>query len=375
MKTGAIEFNLRELAGSFGDLGTLLPFTVGYITICGMDPSGVLITIGLANLTTGLIYRLPLPVEPMKVLGLMALAHAWSPERIYTSAAVMGVIWLLIGATGAISYLAGKIPNSVVRGIQISLGILLAVQGIEFAISSWLLGIISMGVILFFRMNRYAPASIILVVLGIGIMAFKGELAGIGGFSFALPAITHFDPREIWPVLRDGGFAQIPLTAANAVIATSVMISEYWPGRRVTERQLALNTGVGNLFCSFFGGMPLCHGAGGLAGQYYFGARTGGANLIEGAIEISLGLFLAGSIAALFSVFPMAIVGAMMIMVGMELMKFARKLEPESRAVLPAVTTVVFSVTVSMAIGFIAGLIVHYLVFERRKLRKQNDST
>ena len=140
------------------------------------------------------------------------------------------------------------------------------------------------------------------------------------------PPLTMFDPREVWPVLRDGGLAQIPLTATNAVIATSVLVSQYWPDRRVTERQLSLNMGVMNLIFPFFGGMPLCHGAGGLAGQYYFGARTGGANLIEGVTEISLGLFLGASIAALFAAFPLAIVGAMMFLVGVELVKFARDL-------------------------------------------------
>ncbi len=74
------------------------------------------------------------------------------------------------------------------------------------------------------------------------------------------------------------------------------------------EKQLSINMGVMNVFTPFFGGMPLCHGAGGLAGQYYFGARTGGTNIIEGIIEISMGLFLGASIAMLFANFPIAII-------------------------------------------------------------------
>lgn len=115
---------------------------------------------------------------------------------------------------------------------------------------------------------------------------------------------------------------------------------------------------------SFFSGMPLCQGAGGLAGQYYFGARTGGANILEGAIEIALGLFLAGSIASLFLAFPQAIVGGMMLMVGVELFKFGRGLKRD-RGLVTVAVTVLGSVAVNMALGFVAGLLVHYLIIRR----------
>ena len=111
----------------------------------------------------------------------------------------------------------------------------------------------------------------------------------------------------------------------------------------------------------FFGGMPLCHGAGGLAGQHYFGARTGGANVIEGAIEVALGLLLAGSIAALFVEFPMAIVGAMMFMVGVEMVKFARDLRFD-RHLVPVAATLAGSLLANMAAGFAAGMAAHYLM-------------
>jgi MFS superfamily sulfate permease-like transporter len=114
----------------------------------------------------------------------------------------------------------------------------------------------------------------------------------------------------------------------------------------------------------FFGGMPMCHGAGGLAGQHYFGARTGGTNIIEGSIEVALGLFLAGSIATLFAAFPMAIVGGMMLMVGIELFKFARELRLDLRLI-PVGAAVVGSVALNMAVGFAAGMILHYLILGR----------
>ena len=110
MKIGSFEFNLRELAGSLGDFGTLLPLAIGYITVCDLNPAGLLVMMGLVNIATGLIYRLPMPVEPMKVLAAVAIAQAWTPEKVYTSGLVMGVVWLAMGATGAMDFVARWTP-------------------------------------------------------------------------------------------------------------------------------------------------------------------------------------------------------------------------------------------------------------------------
>ena len=138
MKIGSFEFNLRELAGSMGDFGTLLPLAIGYISICKMNPAGLLVMMGVANIVTGLIYRLPMPIEPMKVLAIVAIAHRWRPRKIYTSGLVMGIVWMIMGATGAMTYVARWTPKSVVRGIQLSLGLLLALEGIKMVRTWWL---------------------------------------------------------------------------------------------------------------------------------------------------------------------------------------------------------------------------------------------
>jgi len=198
------------------------------------------------------------------------------------------------------------------------------------------------------------------MILGVVIMFIKRELQQISPPALSFPPLTSFRLEEVWKTLVLAGFAQIPLTAANAVIATSALIKEYWPDRHVSERQLSLNMGIMNMIIIFFGGMPLCHGAGGLAGQYYFGARTGGTNILEGFIEISLGLFLGASIARLFDSFPRSIIGAMMFLVGIELTKFAKDIRLR-KDLLPMATTVIVSLVSNMAYGFLFGLMVYHL--------------
>jgi len=358
MRIRDFEFNLRELAGSMGDFGTLFPLAIGYFAVNGLNPAGLLVMMGLANIVTGIIYRLPMPIEPKKVLAVVAISQRWPPSLIYASGFGTGIIWLILSFTGLIQKIAALTPRNVVRGIQVSLGILLAIEGFKMVSTGWILGAISIIIVIVLRSSRYAPAAIVLMVLGIAVVGFQGELPGTIHLGFTLPPFTIFSLPEIWKGLILAGFAQIALTATNAVIATSALIKEYWPDKPVPEKKLALNMGIMNTVVPFFGGMPMCHGAGGLAGQYYFGARTGGTNIIEGLIEISLGLFLAGSIVTFFSLFPRSIIGAMLLLVGIELTKFARNIKLPEMPIL--VLTVVVSLLANMAIGFIVAVGVYH---------------
>jgi xanthine/uracil/vitamin C permease (AzgA family) len=361
MKVGSFEFSLKELSGAMGDFGTLLPLAIGYIAVCGLNPAGLLVTMGLANIITGAVYRLPMPIEPMKVLAVVAIAQGWSPSLIYASGFGMGLIWIIFALTGLMSYITKVTPKAVIRGIQVSLGILLALEALKMFSDWWVLGAISVLIIIILRDNRYAPAALVLVLLGLGLMFFRGELSQASAIGFTLPPLTFFKPLEVWEAMLLAGFAQIPLTATNAVISTSSLIKTYFPDQPVSEHRLSLNMGLMNLVFPFFGGMPLCHGAGGLAGQYYFGARTGGANILEGTLEIIMGIFLATSIAGIFALFPLAIIGAMMLMVGFEMVKFARDV-PRDWHVLVFAVTVAISVLTNMAFGFLSGIALYYLI-------------
>jgi xanthine/uracil/vitamin C permease (AzgA family) len=374
MRIGSFEFNRRELAGSVGDFGTLLPLAIGFIVVCGMDPAGFLVMMGLMNIATGLVYRLPMPIQPKKVIAVMAIAQRWPPSTVYATGFGTGLVWLLLAITGWIQRIANHTPKSVVRGIQITLGLLLGWEGLKMmmGMGTWspalagfgnrplylALGVVSVVVVLTLRQSKVAPAGLVLMGLGICAAAFRGNLLDVLQIEFRLPPLTVFTPGDVWEGMLLAGFAQLPLTATNAVLATSALIKDYWPDRPVSERKLALNMGVINTTTTFWGGMPMCHGAGGLAGQYYFGARTGGTNIIEGVAEIGLGLFFSPAIVGLFSSFPMSIVGAMMIMVGLNLARYALALRKKDLA--PAFVTVAVSLLTNMALGFVAGALVYF---------------
>ena len=301
-----------------------------------------------------------MPLQPKKVIAVAAIAQQWSPSTVYASGFGLGLIWFFLVLTGLLRKIVAITPTCIVRGIQLTLGIALGWQALKMMAPMPLLGLLAMVIVLLLRKNRYAPASLVLIALGVGIIAWQGKLPAAWELTFTLPPLTLPRLADVWQAMLLAGFAQIPLSITNAVIATAATIHDYFPEKVVSERKLMLNMGVMNVVASFFGGMPMCHGAGGLAGQYYFGARTGGTPILEGLIEVGIGLFLSRSIANIMAAFPMALVGGMMFLVGIELGKGVIKLRGWKLAL--CLVTAGVSVATNMAVGFLAGLALAYLV-------------
>ena len=176
MKIGSFEFNLRELASSMGDFGTLFPLAIGYIVLCGLNPAGFLVMMGLTNIALALIYRLPMPLEPKKVVAVVAISQKWPPSRVYASSLGLGIVWLILAMSGLIDRLIKITPKCVIRGIQLALGVTLASTGYKMIRPEWSLGLISIIIVLLLRNNRKAPAAIVLMLLGLCIVAYRGEL-------------------------------------------------------------------------------------------------------------------------------------------------------------------------------------------------------
>ncbi len=318
-------YNRMEWAGAFGDIGTLIPFAVAYITIVKVEPLGLLFMFGLCMLAVGLYYRTPIPVQPMKTIGAAAIAGGISPAAIFASGLTTGLFWLVAGATGAIRPIARLAAKPVVRGITLGLGLSFMVDGVHRMLTSPILAGIALVITYLLLTNPKVPAMFVLLIIGVGSAVITNpeilpELAKIHA-AFRLPVFSL--PMITWNDLVVGTLLftipQIPLTLGNAVIAIVAENNELFPGRQVTERKIAVSQGIINLVAPLWGGIPMCHGAGGMAGHVRFGAKTGGALVILGCLLVLIALFFSDSVAIVFKIFPNAVLGVILFFAGSEL--------------------------------------------------------
>ena len=113
-----------ELGGAFADLGVLVPIAVALIVKNGLSPTAVLLPAGLLYVTAGLVYRLPVPVQPLKAFGAIAIAEGLGVSEIAAGSLLMGGIFVALGATGLIDLAARAFPKPLVRGVQLTVGLL-----------------------------------------------------------------------------------------------------------------------------------------------------------------------------------------------------------------------------------------------------------
>jgi len=367
MRLWGNDYNKMEFAGAFGDLGTLIPFVVGYITLNKMDPLGILVAFGVFKIFVGLYFRTPVPIQPMKAIGGMAISHAGSITQgmIWGSGIFTGLFWLLMGATGAITWIEKVTTKPVVRGIMLGLGLSFVVEGLGMMRGEPLFAIGGVLITLLLLNSKRFPAMLCLLAYGI-VVAFiqKPELIGeLSNLSirFRLPELTF--GRISWKELLSGfvilGLPQAPLTLGNAIIGTVAENNQYFPDRKVTAKTISLDHGVMNLISACIGGVPMCHGAGGMAGHIRFGARTGGALVILGGIVLLIGLFLSDSVALLFQFFPRPILGVILFFAGVELALVVQDIKLKKQNLFVLVVTAGTAMW-NMGVAYLAGLILYY---------------
>ena len=386
-------FDRMELAGSLGDLGTLLPIAIAMVLLNGLNPLGLFLSIGVFYMVSGIYFGITVPVQPMKVIGAYAIATSMSANQILASSLLMGFFLLIIGITGAIDVIRKITPKSVIRGVQLSTGALLISGGIKFMIGtskfqtlqnavepslafqsigflpiSLVIGCITGIIALLLLDNRKFPAGLIIVAGGLitGLALGARMDLGNGGIGFHLPEILPFG----FPGRVDFTFAlfalvlpQLPMTLGNAVLAYTDLSKEYFGEKsaRVTNRKVCVSMALANFFSFFLGGMPLCHGAGGLAAHYRFGARTAGSNLMIGLIFVALAILLGNNIVNFFNLLPMSILGVLLLFAGVQLALTIMDLDSRKDYF---VTTLILGITLAsnLAAGFIAGMVVAHLL-------------
>ncbi|ETR72443.1 MAG: putative sulfate transporter [Candidatus Magnetoglobus multicellularis str. Araruama] len=386
------KFNRMEFAGSLGDLGTLLPIAIAMVLFNGLSPLGVFFSIGIFYVLSGVYFGVTVPVQPMKVIGAYAIATSMSPDQILSSSLLMGVFLLIIGMTGSIDFIQRFTPKAVIRGVQLSTGVLLISGGIKFIIGtsrfqllqnavepylayqyvgplplSLIIGIISGIITLMLLDSKKFPAGLIIISGGLitGILLGKVDSGNLH-MALNLPELFPFG----FPDKTDFSFAlfalvlpQLPMTLGNAVMAYTDLSKKYFGilSIRVTNQKVCVSMGLANIFSFCLGGMPMCHGAGGLAAHYRFGARTGGSNLMIGFIFIVLAMLLGDNIIQALNLLPMSILGVLLIFAGSQLTLTIMDLSSRKDYY---IATLILGITLAsnLASGFIAGMLVGYLL-------------
>ena len=364
-------FDRMEWAGAFGDLGTFLPFVVAYIAIVKVPPEGILVSFGLAMILCGWYYRTPFPVQPMKGIGAIAATQAartaaMSPAAVYAADLVTGLIWLLLGLTGSARYIARWVPRIVVAGIILGLGMSFMLEGIRMMSTDWIVSTIGLGGTLLLLSARAIPAMFMLLLLGIACTVIQdpASIQKLSAVRFAphLPAfpLASLSWRDVLTGTALLALPQLPLTLGNAVIATREENNRLFPDRAVTENSIATSTGAMNLASAALGGVPMCHGAGGMAGHVTFGARTGGAPIILGALLLCLALGFSDGVTTIFNLFPRSVLGVILFVTGGQLALGSGELGRTRVERFVTLVTAAFTVW-NVGIAFVAGSTLAYL--------------
>lgn len=353
-------FAWREFSGSLGDLGLFLPLVVAVSIACELDLALVLIAAGLMNVWTGFMFRQPIPVQPMKALAAVAITGELARGELIAAGLIMGLAMLLF--SGVIERVNRIVPKSIVRGIQLGVGIKLALKGATSVLALDLMGpnSIAMGAaalaVLVLTLRFGIPALLFVFLFGFVLIAqidpsaYEGALFSLPRFRLHLPAMS-----DVPGGLLKGALPQLPLTTLNSVIAVCALSADYFPKRGIAPKAMARSVGIMNLICVPIGGIAMCHGSGGLAAQYRFGARTGGSVLMLGGLKIAVGLCFGGILVNVLGSYPSAILGPMLFLAGIELGRASRDLLETPGPLFIAIATALGILLTNTWIGFVIG--------------------
>ncbi len=351
---------LKDASGALGDLGTLLPLSLGAIGVAGLAPTPVLLGFAIFYIATGLYYRLPIPVQPMKAVTAVLLTTQASAESLMASGVLIGAILLLLGSTGWINWFARFLPRSVLSGLQLGLGLLLASMSLGLIATSLPVGLVTLALLaIVFWTLPHLPAALlglcVSVAIGIMVGAPTLTLNAADVATFSMPELPSIDAwMQGFSVLT---LPQLALTLTNAIVLTSLMAEDYFgtEARRVTPARLSVSTGLANLFMVPLGALPMCHGAGGLAAHYRFGARTGMAPVLLGVALLAVAVVPGGL--SFLAAIPAAGLGALLMVAAVEL-AFTRRLRSARPSCWPVIAvTALVTVWADPFSGLLAGVV------------------
>jgi MFS superfamily sulfate permease-like transporter len=376
-----VRFDRNELSGAFGDIGTDFPLLVGMILAAGLDAPSVLIIFGAMQVITGLAYGMPMPVQPLKAMAVIVITQKLAPNVLYGGGLAIGAVMLLLTLTGLIGWVARIVPKSVVRGVQFGLGMQLASLALRDYVTSdgwpgYALAFVAFALTLALLGNRRFPPAPFIILLGIA-YALLFKLDG-GAFAHAVGISLPKLHTPQWADVLTGflvlALPQLPLSLGNSILASQRVAEDLFPEKRVTVRKISLTYSLMNLVSPFFSGVPTCHGSGGIAGHYAFGGRTGGSVVIYGALYLTLGLFFGGGFSTAVKLFPLPVLGVILLFEALALMKLVRDMLSSAADffIVLLVGLIAFGLPYGYVIGVVLGTLIVY--FGKRILQPPTNT-
>ncbi|MFA9516663.1 putative sulfate/molybdate transporter [Halopenitus sp. H-Gu1] len=347
-----IEFARNEVTGAVGDSITVLPIVVALAVVTEVSLPHVLVAFGIFQIVWGVVYGLPISVEPMKALAALAIAGGLTHAELALSGLVLGVVLLVIGTTGTLAAVERWIGEPVVRGVQLAVGLILLETAVGIAAEDPTVAAAGIVIAAASVAAGYGSASALIVLLAGG-----GATLAIAGLPMPqLPGAPSVPPLAEGATRRaaEGTFAQLAMTVGNAALATSLLLAERFDAD-VSADELSMSMGAMNLIAVPIGGIPMCHGCDGVAGKHAFGARTGGANVILGVGYLGAALFATSQ---LLAAFPLALLGVLLAIVSISLSRSVLKSSNLPLSVAIGVGAVVFN----LGVAFLVGVLVHLVI-------------
>ncbi|MBI2678458.1 MAG: transporter [Candidatus Koribacter versatilis] len=377
-----IRFDRNEFSGAFGDIGTDFPLITGMILAAGLNPASVLTMFGAMQVLTGLLYGMPMPAQPLKAMAVLVISQKASGPVLYGAGLAIGLIMLVLASTGLLTVLANAVPKSVVRGIQFGLGLQLATLALRDYVpaegtSGFLLaGAAFLLTLLLLGNRRFPPAPFVLALGFAFALLFRVHpKLLIEGIQFVPPAVYVPTRNDIWVGLYLLAIPQLALSFGNSILASRQVAADLFPDRPLSIRKIGLTYSLMNLINPFFGGVPTCHGSGGIAGHYTFGARTGGSVIIYGFFYLILGLFFSLAFQQVIPLFPRPVLGVMLLFEALALMLLCRDMAASvaDLAVVLVVGVSALALPYGYVVGLLLGLLLHYLLLSRLRRLSRTD--
>ena len=341
---------LHETAGAVGNFGTVLPLLFGVVLATGIAPGPALLFFGLWYVAAGLVYRLPIPIEPMKTVAVVAIAGQATAGEVVAGGLLLGVLFLGLGLAGWIDPIVARIPVPITRGVQLGLALILARSAVLYGIADPVLAVAGLAIVGAFVLLRRRWAipdlsAILILVLGVGLGVLAG---GVPAPAIPLPYPVFPSAADWLPALLVLVLPQAVLTLTNSIAATELLARDLLP-RAPTAGLLSRMIGAMCLVAVPLGGIPMCHGAGGLAAQYRFGGRTGWSNAIAGLVLVAIAFF--ASTEGAVALFPTGLLAALLLVVALEMARAGLRTD----APIPTVVVALVSLVTSLTVGFVVG--------------------